>query len=184
MRRHSFVHVLSLMTLVGATCLLFASLAQSLSAQSGGDADAKVAAIMDVILKRGEGYAEGRPDIKTYTWIPPSPEDLNRIREIGHGAIAPLSKALEPPYTRPFQRTLAVRLLGEIGGADIVPPLKRALEPSNPNSVRVSALAALLNAPDDLAVPIIRNAIHDPDPAVAQRAKELLTEYYKLDVSK
>jgi hypothetical protein len=160
----------------------FIAFAQATTKQSGTDVDAKVAAIMDDVLRRGEGGVEGDPDVKTYTWVPPSQEDVQRIREIGHDAIAPLEKALDPPYTRPFQRTLAVRLLGEIGGADVIPPLKRALKVDNPNSVRIAALAALVNVPKDLALPIFREAVHDSDPIVARLAQELLTGY--IDVSK
>jgi hypothetical protein len=155
-----------------------AALAQATSTQPSPDPDAEVAAIMDSILIRGEGHVG---NVKTSTWVPPSPEDIERIREIGHDAIAPLNKALNFPR-RSFQQFLAVKLLGEIGGADIVSPLKRALEPDKPNSVRFAALAALLSVPDDLALPIIRSAVHDSDPLVARGAKELLTDHYQLDV--
>jgi hypothetical protein len=183
-RGSSFIRVSRLMALSAIVCLQIAAFAQATSAQPVPDADAKVALIMDDILRRGEGRAEGRPDVKTYTWVPPSADDIKQIREIGHDAIAPLSKALNPPYRRSFEQILAVRLLGEIGGADVVPPLKQALEPDKPNSVRFAALVALLSVPDDLALPIIRSAVHDSDPLVAREAKELLTDYYQLDLPK
>jgi hypothetical protein len=160
----------------------FIALAQATTTQSITGVDATVAAIMDDVLRRGEGRVEGAPDVKTYTWVPPSQEDVERIREIGHDAIAPLDKALDPPNKRPFQRILAIRLLGEIGGVDVIPPLTRALKAENPNSVRIAALAALVNVPKDLALPIFREAIRDSDPIVARRAQELLTGY--IDVSK
>ena len=160
----------------------FIALAQATTTQSVTDVDAKVAAIMDDVLRHGERRVEGDPDVKAYTWLPPSQEDVQRIREIGHDAIAPLSKALDPPYERPFQRILAIRLLGEIGGVDVVPPLTRALKADNPNSVRIAALAALVNVPKDLSLPIFREAVHDADPIVARRAQELLTGY--IDVPK
>jgi HEAT repeat protein len=160
----------------------FIALAQATTTESVTDVDAKVVAIMDDVLRRGEGRAEGRPDVKTYTWVPPSQEDVERIREIGHDAIAPLDKALDPPYKRPFQRILAIRLLGEIAGVDVIPPLTRALKADNPNSVRIAALAALVNVPRDRALPIFREAIHDSDPVVARFAQELLTGY--IDVPK
>jgi len=44
------------MALVGVVCLQIAALAQATSAQPSSDPDAEVAAIMDSILVRGEGY--------------------------------------------------------------------------------------------------------------------------------
>ena len=79
---------------------------------------------------------------------------------------------------------MAVRLLEAIGGANVVPPLKRALGSDKANSVRMGALSALRCAPDNLAVPIIRSAMNDPDPLVAKRAKDLLTDYYQIEVPK
>ena len=95
--------------------------------------DAKVAAILDRILRRGEGHAEGREDVKTSTWVPPDFADIEQIREIGHDAIAPLNIALDSQT--PFRQLLAVRLLGEIGGPDVVPPLKRGLEAKDGSSL-------------------------------------------------
>ena len=57
-------------------------------------------------------------------------------------------------------------------------PLKRALRPDNANSVRMASLSALRSTPYNLAAPIIRGAVHDPDPLVAERATSLLTDYY------
>jgi len=176
---HKFALIVRRIVLSGIIFLQIASVAQSTSAQQVPNADATVAAIMDEILKRGEGQVG---DIKTYTWVPPSSQEIQRIKDIGHDAIAPLSKVLESPTRRSFQQTLAVKLLGEIGGADIIPPLEQALQHDKPNSVRIAALVALLNVPDEAALPIIRNAFHDSDAAVAQRAKDLLTDYYHLPV--
>ena len=167
------------MALSVCVCLQMAALAQATSAPPTPDADAKVAAILDRILRRGEGHAEGREDVKTSTWVPPDFADIEQIREIGHDAIAPLNKALDSQT--PFRQLLAVRLLGEIGGADIVPPLKRGLEANRWVVVRMYSLAALRSVPNDVALPIIRNALLDSDPRVAERARTLLTDYYHLD---
>jgi HEAT repeat protein len=170
--------------MLASICLQTLTLAQATPAQSITDADAKVAAIMDDVLRRGEGHAEGRPDVRSYTWVPPSQEDIRRLREIGHDAIAPLDRALDPPCNRPFQRILAIRLLSEIGGVDVIPPLTRALKPDNPNSERIAALAALISVPKDQALSILQEAVDDSDPVVARRAKELLEGYYQIDVPK
>jgi hypothetical protein len=58
---------------------------------------------MDSILKRGEGHIG---DVQTNTWVPPTPEDFERIREIGHDAISPLNQALESRL--PFRQLLAI----------------------------------------------------------------------------
>jgi len=139
----------------------------------------RVAAILDKILKRGEGSIG---NIKTTTWVPPSQEDIERIREIGQSAIPPLDRALDSH--RPFEQLLAVRLLGAIGGANVVGPLNRALGSGKANSVRVAALWALRSAPVDLAIPIIQSAVGDPDPLVARHAREVLTDYYQVEVPK
>lgn len=159
--------------------LQMAALAQATSTPPTPDADAKVAAILDGILRRGEGHAEGREDVKTSTWVPPSFADIEQIHEIGHDAIAPLNKALDSQT--PFRQLLAVRLLGEVGGADVVPPLKRGLEANRWVVVRMQSLSSLLSVPDDLALPIIRSAVLDSDPRVAESARTLLTDYYQLE---
>lgn len=135
--------------------------------------DVKVRAILDTILKRGEGSIGG---VKTSTWVAPTQADVESIKELGLGAIPPLDHALDS--RRPFEQFLVVRLLGAIGGAEIVPTLKRALEPGRANSVRMAALSALRGAPESLALPIIRNALNDSNPLVARRAHDLLTNYY------
>jgi len=63
--------------------------------------------------------------------------------------------------------------LGEIGGPEVVPPLKRGLEAGRWVVVRTQSLSSLLRVPDDLALPIIRDAVHDSDPQVSGRAKDL-----------
>jgi HEAT repeats len=166
------------MALSGCICLQMAALVQTTVAPPTPDADTKVAAILDGILRRGEGHAEGREDVKTSTWVPPSFADIEQIREIGHDAIAPLNKALDSQT--PFRQLLAVRLLGEIGGTDVVPPLKRGLEASRWVAVRMSSLSSLRSVPDDLALPIIRSVVLDSDPRVAELARTLLTDYYQL----
>jgi hypothetical protein len=114
-RSSTFIRACAMIVVSAIFCpQITALLAQATSKQASSNVDAKVAAIMDDVLKRGEGYAG---DVKTYTWVPPLPADFERIREIGHDAIKPLSRCFDSPR-RPFLRTLAVRFLGEIGGAD------------------------------------------------------------------
>ena len=114
------------------------------------------------------------------TWVPPTAEDIAEVKQLGIGAIAPLDRAFVAK--RSFQRLLVVRLLSEIGGAGIVPTLKRALDPALPNSVRVGALDALTTTPDDLALPLIRANVNDKDPLVAMKAKDILANRYHVAV--
>jgi HEAT repeat protein len=132
---------------------------------------------MDRILKRGES-SEGT--IRISTWVGPSAEDISEIKQLGASAIPPLDRAFMGK--RSFQRLLVIRLLGEIGGPQIVPTLTRALDPTLPNSVRVSALAALTAVPDDLALPLIKANVNDNDKLVAQKAKDLLANWYHIAV--
>jgi HEAT repeats len=163
---------------ITSLCLpLNAALSQSTQTQlsQDSDANARIAAILDSILRRGETpLGEGT----TSRWVPPSSDEIEEVHKIGPSAIPALDKALDSH--RPFEQFLAVRLLEAIGGPEIVPPLKHALTADKANSVRLAALAALRSAPDNLAVPIIRSAVRDPDALVAQRAKDLLIEYYNL----
>jgi hypothetical protein len=139
---------LSLAILSGPFILRNMAMSQSNVTQGPQDPDTKVSIIMDEILRRGE---QQRGQVKMSTWVPPTEEDLDKIRKIGHDAIPTLDKALDSPQpNRPF---LAVKLLEVIGGPDIVPPLKKALRPSNPNLVRIASLSALRSAPDTLRYP-------------------------------
>ena len=167
-RDNRFRLTLSLAILSGPFILGNMAMSQSNITQGPDDPDTKVSIIMDAILRRGE---QQQGQVKMSTWVPPTEEDLDKIRKIGHDAIPTLDKALDSRQpNRPF---LAVKLLAVIGGPDIVPPLKKALRPSNPDLVRIASLSALRSAPDSLAVPIIRGRVHDSDPVVSDSATRL-----------
>ena len=114
------------------------------------------------------------------TWVPPTAEDIAEVKRLGTSAIPPLDRAFL--VKRSFQRLLVIRLLSEIGGPEIVPTLKRALDPTLPGTVRFAALDELTTAPDDLALPLIRANVNDRDPLVAKEAKDLLTNRYRVAV--
>jgi hypothetical protein len=92
-----------------------AVLTQATPAPTVPTADAKVAAIMDGILKRGEGHAEGREDVKTHMWVPPSPEDIAHIRELGPQAIGPQHKVVDS--RSPFSPATGCQAVGGDWGA-------------------------------------------------------------------
>ena len=76
------------------------AMSQSNITQGPQDPDTKVSVIMDEILRRGERQ---QGQVKMSTWVPPSEEDLDKIRRIGHDAIPTLDKALDSPQpNRPF----------------------------------------------------------------------------------
>ena len=139
--------------------------------------DKAVASLIDRILTRGE---TSRETIRMSTWVPPAAEDIAEVKRFGTSAIPPLERAFL--VKRSFQRLLVIRLLSEIGGPEIVPTLKRALDPTLPDSVRFAALGALTAAPDDLALPLIRANVNDKDPLVAKEAKDLWAYRYHVAV--
>lgn len=140
------------------------------------DPDQLIAKVIRSTLIRGESTTtEG---YHAYTWVPPSAEDLAKISDLGVKAVGPLSKYLDSP--RPFVQLLAVRLLGEIGGVEVVEPLKRGLTTNRWVVVRTQSLSSLIKTPDSLALPIIENMRKDADPLVRKRAEDLLTLHYHL----
>ena len=151
--------------------------AQSTAQVPSSDSNTAVASLIDRILKRGE---TSRGTIRISTWVPPTTEDLSEIERLGMRAIPQLDKAFIGD--RSFQRFLVIRLLREIGGPEIVPTLKRALDPTLSGSVRFAALGALTTVPDDLALPLIRANVIDIDPLVAKEAKDLLANRYHVAV--
>jgi HEAT repeat protein len=161
-------------------CCLFAQIGAGLFAQAQltvqaptSDPDTAVASLIDRILTRGE---TSRGTVRMSTWVPPTAEDIAEVKRLGTSAIPPLDRAFLAK--RSFQRLLVIRLLGEIGGPEIVPTLKRGLDPTLSNSVRLGALYALTTVPNDLALPLIRGNVKDKDPLVAKEAKDLLANRY------
>ena len=143
-------------------------------AQDAPDPSSIVNEIIKSTLQRGEGTTP--QGYRFSTWIPPTQEDLFRIKALGEQAVAPLSKYLDSP--RPFAQLLAVRLLGEVGGAAAVEPLKRGLDASRWSVVRAQSLSSLASTPDSMALPIIQDMRKDSDPLVRKRAEDLLTLRY------
>jgi hypothetical protein len=100
------------------------------------------------------------------------PEDMAEIQRYGLRAIPALSTYILNPKSR--VERVAIRLLGAIGGAEIIPPLLRVLEGSNSAGGRHEALLNLKQAPCSKAVAsaISRVAENDPDPIVRDQARE------------
>jgi HEAT repeat protein len=136
------------------------------------DANVAVQKIVKGILERGEGRTES--GIRTTTFMPPNDEEVAEIKDWGEQAINPLTQFLDSD--EPRAQLLAVRLLGVVGGPDIIPPLKRALEPNRWVVVRTQALSSLMSAPRTDSIPLIHEVLsRDPDPQVQARGRDVLT---------
>ena len=135
----------------------------------------RIATIFQETLKRGETRIELKDHsmVTAKTFIPPTTEDVEEIQRYGEDAVPILSDYLNRGAG--FEKYLAMRFLGSIGGKSIIEPLcKVALEDPSP-SFRETALLWLSAARWDLAAPIIRRAAQkDSSPEVRRQAQAIL----------
>lgn len=111
--------------------------------------------------------------VRAQTRTPPSPEVVNEIRGYGDSAALVLADYLHSRNSR--ERMAVVELLGVLGGARIVGPLRGVILRDPSATVREIALRWLTQAPSDLVKPIIREAARtDPDERVRNVAKSIL----------
>ncbi len=111
--------------------------------------------------------------VQAQTRTPPSPEVVNEIKHYGDSGVVVLAEYLHSRRRR--ERITAVELLGVLGGARIVGPLRGVILHDPSAMVRELALRWLTQAPSDLAQPIIREAARtDPDERVRTVAKSIL----------
>jgi PBS lyase HEAT-like repeat len=99
-------------------------------------------------------------------------DDLAEIQKYGSRAVPVLTKFLLNRNVR-IER-VAIRLLGAIGGPEIIDPLLEVLDKSTNSGGRYEALLNLKQAPCSKAVPraILRASQNDPDPNVRDQARE------------
>jgi hypothetical protein len=130
--------------------------------------------VIQETIKQGEGYtAEG---IKFWTRVPPSTKDIEEIKAYGDRAVPILEEYLYSDVGP--EGSLALEILGRLGGSRIVEPLKRVAQQSTSAPRRQAALTWLTQAPWELAFPIIHNASEtDRDPQVREVARDLLVNY-------
>lgn len=130
----------------------------------------RISTLIRDIISRGNHGANG---IKIWIRSLPSNEELDEVRGYGEAAIASLTDCLKSEDAR--ERELAMRFLGQIGGSQIVEPLRMVLLSDTSPGIRQSALHWLTLAPWDLASPIIeRSATSDVDHKVRDTAKEII----------
>ena len=160
-----------------ATTACLSSLASTQSAESGLSrteaAKRRVDEIMKETHRRGEGSINGIP---TYTRLPPSPEAVKELRDLGTSAIRTLT---DYAFTgTPTQQSMAIDFLGRIGGKEVVPSLDLILQRSPSASNRELALRWLPYEGDDkLRLILLRTAKTDPEKRVRDLAESRLAEF-------
>jgi HEAT repeat protein len=99
------------------------------------------------------------------------PNDIAEIQKYGPHAVPVLTKFLL--NRNPRIERVAIRLLGAIGGSEIIDPLLEVLDKSTSPGGRFEALLNLKQAPCSKAVAraILRVAKGDPDPGVREQAQ-------------
>jgi hypothetical protein len=137
----------------------------------------RIDTIFRATLQQGETEInyEGQR-IKVSTFIPPSTSHVEEIKSYGDAAIPILEQHFNTGSG--FEKYLALRFLGLMGGSRVVEPLgKIALGDPSP-SFREVALLWLSVAPWDLAAPILRQAAeNDVSFKVRDRAAQLLAQH-------
>jgi len=110
------------------------------------------------------------------TWVPPDDSDVAQMKCLGAAAVPYIASNLGS--RRPFGQLLAVRMLGWVGGSDVVSPLATVLRESTSQTIKVSALEALSSVAEaDTRDTLAAVAGADSNPRVRQKAREVLARY-------
>ena len=137
----------------------------------------RIAIIFEETFKQGETQIEYNGQrVTARTFLPPTNEHVEEIRRYGVDAVPVLSDYLDRGTG--WEKYLAMRFLGSIGGKSIIDPLRRvALDDPSP-SFRATALLWLSAARWDLAAPVIRQAAKkDSSPEVRKQAQAILAHH-------
>lgn len=169
--KHFVVMFVGLLSTTGLSHGQDASLAEKIQRQA--EIRGQVKAVFDENRKISEFRTP--QGVSGYTFMPPSQEGLSQIRVLGKDAVEALIPYLKSPSRR--EEVLALRLLGEIGGQDIIAPLADYLRNSTSPISRQMALRWLsaVCPPDSTSSIFEEYAANDPDAdvrAVAQKMKE------------
>ena len=170
----------SILTIVFAAGLVVGrSDAQTLSAKTSNRAmRERIATIIQETLKQGETRIELKDHsaVTALTFIPPTTEHVEEIRHYGKEAVPILADYLNRGSG--FEKYIAMRFLGSIGGKSIINPLRRVVLDDPSPSFRATALLWLSAARWDLAAPLIRRAAReDSSPEVRRQAKAILRQH-------
>ena len=135
----------------------------------------RIAAIFRETLQQG-ARAVDRRQVTSLTYVPPPSWCVDEIRRYGDDAIPTLAEYLRSGSG--FEKYLAMRFLGLIGGGGVVEPLGEVALNDASSSFRFVALLWLAVTPWDLASPIIRQiANNDSSPEVREKAKEIVLHH-------
>jgi hypothetical protein len=133
----------------------------------------RISTLIRETMAEGQHVVNG---VKIWIWTRPSNEAVEEVRSYGEAAIPTLTEHLKSEEIH--ERELAMRFLGQIGGSQIVEPLRMVLLLDTSPGIRELALRWLTTAPWDLASPIIeRSAAADVDQKVRDAAKEILASH-------
>jgi len=149
--------------------------AQSTMEPTQETVEKRVNEIMELALKRG---VTTLPDGVRATPMRAntSLEELKEIRSFGARAIPPLRKYLESSDLR--AQTLAVNLVGAIGGKIAIRPLSYAADRCTSAVARLVAVENLGQQPwADVVDVIERVSVNDPDPLVKKAAQEMVAKH-------
>lgn len=138
----------------------------------------RISIIFRETLKQGEHSIKlnGGRQVTSLTPVPPPSWCVDEIRRYGDDAIPILAEYLSSDSG--FEKHLAMRFLGLIGGRGVVEPLRKVALDDASSSFRLTALLWLSVASWDLASPIIRHsADNDCSPEVREKAKEILLQH-------
>lgn len=138
----------------------------------------RIAIIFRETLKQGERAFEfnGPRQVTSRTFAPPPFWYVDEILRYGDDGIPILAEYLSSDSG--FEKYLAMRFLGLIGGRGVVEPLRKVALDDASSSFRLAALLWLTVAPWDLASPTIRHiADNDSSPEVREKAKEILLQH-------
>jgi hypothetical protein len=165
--------------LLCATCFALVDCeGQTLSADPSGNRDIRerITSIFHETLKQGEITVEHNGRLVTArTFVPPSKEHVDQVRRYGNNAIPILAEYLTSGSG--FEKYLALRFLGLIGGSGVVETLRKVALNDTSSSFRLVALLWLTETPWDLASPIIRQVANDDtSPEVRNKAKQILAQ--------
>ena len=169
-RRSTVILALSWLCFV---CLGRAQTDEHATARKKAEMREQIATVIRQTIKDGEFEVYGG---KAWFRRYPSNDDDDKIKRYGEDAVPIVQEYLKAKDVR--ERSLAIRLLGVIGGKAIVAPLRTVIQNDSPSMRRLALTWLAAGAPWEDAYPILRDASEkDPEPSVRNEAQGLLNTH-------